>query len=339
MRWFIRYVVREFSNTFRVLRSMVIHYRAGDPLPEVSHLTYSYRQAISQVNVNREINALTKKRHFEHRVVIVAGLPKSGSSVIGECASTIHSHGRRKSHGQYFNFGSIDLYPELAGRFRRAGGVQKEHIRATSNNLSVLEFLGVKYLVVMRHPADQVVATYCHLLGTKDGPVLEPMTDDGYFEGNFYPVHGSYVEPDVSMTSTLHHMMCEGYLKVTLTWMVNWLRLRNREKSLVVRFEDFMTNRTGTLGEMSQFLRTVDLDEQTLMECNSVADVRPNLDATRNLRQYPNGWTGEVGVWKKYFSAENKTEYLVTVADFIDSHPDSSLLTELYPNLLDIDSL
>jgi len=332
MRWLIR-------NTVWVLRSIVIQFRAGDPLPEVSHSTYSFRQAISQVIINREIDALTKKRYFEERVVIVAGLPKSGSSVIGECASTIHSHGRRTSHGQYSVSGNIDLHPELLVHFRRVGGVHKGHYRATSKNRGLLEVLGVKYLVVVRHPADQVVAAYCHLLGSREGLDIQPITDDGFFEGPFYPVHGSYVEPDVSMTSTLHHMICEGYLKVTLTWMVNWLRLRNREKSLVVKFEDFIGNRTETLGGMSQFLRAVDLDEQTLMECDSVADVRPNLDATRNLRQYPNGWTGEVGVWKKYFSAENKTEYLATVGDFIDSHPDSSLLTELYPNLLDIDSL
>lgn len=332
MRWLIR-------NAVRALRSIVIQYQAGDPLPEISHLTYSFREAISQVIVNREINALTKKRYFEDRVVIVAGLPKSGSSFIGECAAAIHSARRRTSHGQYFNSGNFDLQPELAGRFRRVGGVLKEHIRATSKNLGVLEFLGVKYLVVVRHPADQVAAAYCHLLGTNQGLVVQDMTDDGFFVGNFYPVHRSYVEPDVSMTSAFHHMICDGYLKATLTWMVDWLRLRNREKSLVIKYEDFMRNKTETLGEMSQFLRAVDLDEQTMMECRTVADVNPNLSVTKNVRQYPKGWTGEVGIWKKYFSAGNKTEYLATVSEFIDSHPDSSLISELYPNLLDIDSL
>ena len=65
--------------------------RPVNPVAEMSHLTFSLQDAIDQTIVNREINERIRKGYFVDRLIIVAALPKTASSVIGSCIAIIQS--------------------------------------------------------------------------------------------------------------------------------------------------------------------------------------------------------------------------------------------------------
>jgi len=319
-------------------------FRSVDPPPEIRHLAFSIRESMSQVVVNRYINENMKAGYFADRLVIVAALPKSASAVIADCIAAIQSESggvgiRRPTRYMHANH-DPDLRPELVQDFPQ-GGVFKHHPRATGKNLRVLDLLGVKYVILLRHPVDQLVAYYCFILDKTNPLLKDAIRKDTWVYDYMYPLNWRLFQDGVSPNETIQYMIRDGYLNAILSWITDWLRFRDVNRSLVVRYEDFMTKRRETLNNISNFLYGRELDEKTLMKCNSIAEghaTRKRSDAD-NTRKYPYGWTGKIGIWKTYFSEENKRDYLSVVKKFLDYYPNASLILEAYPNLLDIDGL
>jgi hypothetical protein len=310
------------------------------PVPEIQHLTFSLPQSMGQVIINKDIDKKIKEGYFADRLVIVAALPKSASSVIGSCIAAIQSKSGVgvRGYARYMLANQDpDLRPELVQDFLQ-GGVLKFHPRATGKNLKVLDLLGVKYVILLRHPVDHLVARYCHVL---DGPLLkDAIRKDSWIYDSIYPLDYRLFQDGVNLDDTIQYMINEGYLSAVLSWIADWLRFRDVNRSLVLRYEDFIRNRDQTLNNISHFLYARDLDKKTLMKCNSVAErLTTEQSEANNTRKYPRGWTGKIGIWKSYFSEGNKRSYLSVVKGFLDYYPNASLVLEVYPKLLDIDNL
>jgi len=47
---------------------------------------------------------------------------------------------------------------------------------------------------------------------------------------------------------------------------------------------------------------------------------------------YPRGWSGEIGIWKKYLSADNLAKYREVTSKFMLTHQFASALEQLYPD-------
>lgn len=335
---------RRFRTVISIIRRFVILldrskklFQSTEPVREIQHLVFSVREAMGEVLVNKDINEKIKKGYFADRLIIVAALPKSASSVIGNCIAKIQkiqpkSGAGIRAYARYMRTNpDSNLRPELTQDFPE-GGVLKFHPRATSSNLKVLDLLGVKYVILLRHPVDHLVSMYCTAI---DDAYLK---DANWEYQHIYPLNRRWFQDGVNPTETIQYLICEGYLTAALSWIVDWLHLRDVNRSLVLRYEDFVTNPTGTLNNISNFLYGEELDEKTLMECNSIAERYANTQThALDTRKYPHGWTGKIGIWKSYFSDENKKDYLSVVSGFMNYYPNASLLMDVYPNLLDID--
>lgn len=313
-----------------------------DKIPEMKHLEFSFLKSINQVIINRKIIKKINDGYFKNRLVIVAALPKSASSIIGSCIATIQKASgcgagiRNYARYMVANQDS-DLRPELVLDFPQ-GGVLKYHPRATGKNLKVLDLLGVKYIILLRHPVDQLVALYCHMIN--ENLLEDAINKDSWIPEHIYPLNWRLFQDGVDIEETIRYLINEGYLNAVLSWAADWLHFRDVNRSLILKYEDFVVNQKDTLKNISNFLYGKDLDQKTLMKCNSIAEGLVNKRASDdNIRKYPRGWTGQVGAWKNYFSNQNKRDYISVVKKFLDYYPNASLILDVYPDLLDIESL
>jgi len=357
LEMFKRQIAKIRGSISRIASSAVKKSRylgKSDSIPELEHLNFSLLGALGQSIVNREINEKIQQGYFADRLVFVPALPKSASSVIGECISVIQgnteSEARRYSsvragtgngmlaHGKYMipNW-DPNLRPEVVIDFPQ-GGVLKYHMHPNSSNLKVLDLLGTKYVVVCRHPADQLVALYCHYSGRND-------RESWISEGNIlydpvYPLDGSVFELEGRPEEGLRYMIEEGYLAAVLKWASTWLKVRSQERSLVVRYEDFFTDQPETLRGIARFLGISEISSSTIEKCGEVADVSAFTRKTDiNQEKYRKGWSGKIGVWRDYLSKSQVELYRNTITNFLQVDPNGRLLLDLYPDLLDLNLL
>ncbi len=308
------------------------------PITEIKHLPFSIRDGLRDVVGNKEISDKINKGYFKDRIVVVPALPKSASSVMGSCIAQMlpDSVTKRKNYARYMQPNKdSNLRLEFVKDFLN-GGVLKNHTRATGNNLKVLYILGVKYIILFRHPIDQLVALYCHILSNKI--ILEGESDSWVFD-HIQPLLLRMFKDNVNMEDTFQYMIRGGYLCAALSWMVDWLHFRNTEMSIIVRYEDFITNKNEAWNNISLFLTGSNLDEDILGRCNSIANGHAQRSTTSKKKVYPHGWTGHIGAWKNYFSQENKKDYLSQVSGFLKFYPNASKLLDIYPNLVEVDNL
>jgi len=77
------------------------------------------------------------------------------------------------------------------------------------------------------------------------------------------------------------------------------------------------------------------VSEGIVHKCDLIADGQKNKKSPiKNSKKYPRGWTGEIGVWEKYFSDKNKESYNSAMKRFLDYYPDAALLLDVYPDLV-----
>ena len=304
---------------------------AFDILPEISHLPFYYSDAMQEIHLNRYINNMIKEKFFKDKFVLVAGLPKAGSSIIGSCISVVHSKGRdTRNYGKYMQKNEdSDLRPEITKDFP-TGGLVKYHTSATGKNLKVLELLGIKYIIIVREPIDQLTSIYCTYLN------YSKVHPDTFLYDHIYPLFKerflTYDEKEI-----LSYMIQDGYLFKILSWIVDWLTFRNKDKSMIVKYENFMLHRDETLNQLAQFFHDSEASPDIISKCNSIADgyKSKSLNAMNTgKRIYPHGWSGKIDIWKDYFLEEHMKTYNRIINSFLKNYPNASFLTDIYPDLL-----
>ncbi len=331
------------TRSFTRLRKLMSLGTSYEPIGQLSHLPFSLRQAISYVLVNREIDKKIKEGWYADRFVLVAALPKSASSVIGSCVAAIGGMHRTYAPYMVANEDS-DLRPELVQNLPE-GAVIKFHTQCSGKNLKVLDLLRNKYVILLRHPADQLTAMYCQsareIVDPEAGVTL---FGDRWSYDTICPLDVRLMANAIESNRPeegLTHLINDGYLHAVLTWMLDWLRFRDAERSIVVRYEDFIADQQGFITRLTDFLTGGQTGDEVLQQCKAIGDeyavTREEKEGDKKL--YPKGWTGQVGIWKSYFSPENRQDYQDRVKAFLKYQPKALLLMDTYPNLVDIDEL
>jgi len=54
---------------------------------------------------------------------------------------------------------------------------------------------------------------------------------------------------------------------------------------------------------------------------------------------YEHGWTGYVGVWKNYFSDDNRKDFINVLNNFLSYHPNAHFLLQTYRDIQDPPSI
>lgn len=324
----VRRGTRFFSHLREFLRPVV-------PPAEVAHEVFSIPQAVRRTAENRRMIAKLRSGFYAKSLVVVVAIPKSGSSVIGSWVAVLLPESTAKVR-RYAGYMLANQDSDLRIEFVRDfpdGGVMKYHTRASGKNLRVLDFLGSKYVIIIRHPADQLAAAYCDFLNS---PELDKgMVKGGWLYDHIFPVRPSEICLDRGIDDGIAHLINDGYLNATLSWMVDWLRFRDPHRSLVVKYEDFVEQPELVIHSISEFLGSRELDPQVIERCRTIAKTYADgRDSEGDNRMYPKGWTGSIGISEHYLSSENKDAFFATTLRFFGDYPGASTLLQVYPNLL-----
>jgi hypothetical protein len=143
--------------------------------------------------------------------------------------------------------------------------------------------------------------------------------------------------PQADMNDAISYLVREGCLHRVLAWIADWLYFRDVDRSLVVRYEDFVTDRRMTLNRVACLVHGNDIGEEVFSKCESDIESIMNKRSSHinsGDRRYPCGWTGKIDTWRDYFTERNRQDYLSVVNDFLKYYPHASLVLNVYPNLL-----
>jgi len=338
----------------RYIRYMLSLSKNVDVLPQLMHLPVTLREAVRWALKSREINQKIVDGYFSDRLVVVPSLCKSASGTLGRSIAAIQQRfadgsgiDRLPIYVQGVDDHNIRLEMMLG---LLEGGTVSLHARPSGENLMVLRVLDAKYVINFRHPADNMVAVAC---GYYDANPKYSIDGDWAFTYQ-HPVHANLYKSEVDVRDKINHLIQDGYLNTTLAWIAGWLHFRDSQRSIVNRYEDYVVDRKTALDSIANFLYGQKLDDATLQRCNHIADGfgrrnwkrsgnaeaiqdNPTEEITTELvtEKYPYGWTGEIGVRKKYYSKENRIAYISAVEGFLESYPQASLLLDVYPDLLE----
>ncbi len=274
------------------------------------------------------------------RFFVLFSIPKSGSHTLTATLSALLNPDRPKQKiPPELRFPSgldrlMPLHRDL-GRIFPRGGYYATHAEASFPSLEVLNVTGAKYLILTRHPLDQLVANYCHLAKYIDKAKTVPAHPEFFYAIPQAVYRRKYFLPGVPPDEGLAHLIEEGALEASLRWMADWAALRDSEQSHLSRFEDLLLEPGRTLDEICHFLRPgLPMGaEQAAFAFDRASDNYKSHTLSVNAgTAYPRGWSGEIGIWKKYMSAENLAKYREVTGKFLHTHQFAGALEQLYPD-------
>ena len=339
-------------------RKLIAFYGDVDPILSMVHFPMSVKDAIIYVGRSREISKKISEGYFSERLVVIPSLGKSASGVLGKSVAVMHQ--------AYTGQLTIDQLPRyvsglddhnirvemLLHHTLKDGGAVSLHARPSGENLAILKLLGSKYVVNFRHPADNMVSIACGKYDAKPN-----YSKDGNWAFTYQdPIKSSLYESEVDVKNKIGYLIHTGFLASTLSWITGWLQFRDQQKSIVNRYEDFVTDRRYALDRIGKFLYGCEINDSVIEQCDNVSnkwgqrkwvqsqeesnsksgDRLASISSKGTTNKYPFGWTGKIGVWRDYYSKENKAAFTSAVDGFLRSHPKADILLDFYPDLLDI---
>ncbi|HEX4610267.1 MAG TPA: hypothetical protein VH092_18900 [Urbifossiella sp.] len=271
-------------------------------------------------------------------------LPKSAGQALAAALDRLRPGGRQGAVYPPSLFCPNGLHVELPltdavlGDFP-AGGWHHYHAPATLVTLDFLSRHRVRHVVAFRHPFDQLVAYYCHLRKHLDlgQPMAAPWQPGLMYANPMAPLRAAAFAPGRPLEDSLSHLIRGGYLEATLDWIGKWLTFRSRTLSAVVTYEGLTARPGETLRRLADHLRPmVGVPADGVGRAVAALAEYPALSRAQDARgtAYPRGYTGEVGVHRRYFSARNRAEARAACTRFAASSACARQVFEAYPDLL-----
>jgi len=296
-------------------------------------LAHHLHHAVHGVDLSRSLKAGIPLRDAPK---FIAAIEKSGSSLLADLLAAMTRLDRGlpidypasfRGYPAWWSLGrghDWDLRADIGADpmfTSQPGAIYKGHIPPTQKNLRILEIYRTsRYLVCIRDPRDQAVAKFCQLLrrDRNRGELTEPLTEAETHE-----------RLDAYLTS--------GELIESLVFVGKWIAERHEARSGVITYEALMTEPAATLRKIAD-LYEMDLDDAALdrvwRAVSPTTDRRTGADRSAADRViYPLGWTGEIGVHARYFSAQNAETFRRVFEGFEAAGPWAGGIRGLYPDL------
>lgn len=231
---------------------------------------------------------------YSHPLLFVAGLPKSGTTWMERMLSSYPGYQEMMTpeviEYEVEHRGSHDyeLPANLFHRLDNMLAVLKLHVHGSSHNAELLQEADVPYLIMYRDLRDVAVSHVYYVQRT--------------------PWHPEYPDYDgLSIERGLHHFS-KTLLPEFIDWTLSWHANRDPDQSLVVRYEDLLTDTMNTFREVVQLFDLPD-DPETI---ESIVEAHrfENLSGGRSRGEHEDDSffrKGVSGDWKNHFTPELKT--------------------------------
>ena len=270
----------------------------------VHHLPWPVKRAVLQIShpahrieiLRRDHYARRGFYHYPHRILFVAGIPKSGTTLVENFLFQIPGYCPRELSG---DTGVLNAKNLPSNAFEHVPPDRysffKTHVNPTDRNIEVMRRAGIRRVVVMfRDPRDIAISRYFH-----------------YAQGG-YAWPPDELPPSGHLTEEEGISGCiEVVLKEFLPWMSAW-RARAQadpENHLVLSYEHLVSSTTDTLQEVLLFY-SIDVDAAAMTRMVSRAraigggHMRAGLPGMRSTFR-----KGAIGDWKRSFTAAQKARF------------------------------
>ncbi len=290
-----------------------------------------------------DISDLPSSVEFGRDFIYVAALPKSASSLMWLIVSCLQEESGRADPGKMPEVSPSPFAPlhlDLMNAFRR-GGTLSGHAPLNFDTDLFLRATLCRYLIHLRHPADFIVALYCHGKDGRLGRFIPAhllgrlvFEEDGRWAYALSAMEDSIFDQDAfTLDEAIARLLRDGALFKAMAWMCDWLAHRDPERSTVSTYERLMTDFDATIERLCRFFRGAPIDDYRLAYLKHVTRHEADQSQQKDQSPYPRGWTGEVGVWRRYFTDEHVAIYNETVTRFLGAYPGASALVAEYGDL------
>jgi len=232
---------------------------------------------------------------YEHRIIFIAGLPKSGTTWLETQLVRVPGYNLRPVYDPHGVARNHDVSDEIFDWFpRRSHSLVKLHTRYSEENFRVICRHVPRFAVTVRDLRDMCVSNYFHVLN-------EPA----------HPSHALYTT--LSREEGLMH-------RIGITgdeyapWVRDWLRCArsNPGKIFVLKYEDLNADPYAAFHSVFEFF-SLPLDKNLLRELeqsklSGEKDLKTELQGG-GLRSRSTARKGIVGDWRNHFSEAHKTRF------------------------------
>ncbi len=283
-------MIQQIKN--RLLRVKVNFQRFG----LINTIKYLFINAIIKRPVNL-INYYLKRKQYPQNIIFITSLPKSGSTWLSNMCSGLDGFDSfapikwNTYISDKWDDSRWDLDIEIFQEFINKLAVIRGHSWALSENIEVLEKSNLKYIIGVRDPRDKLISEYWH--------------------SRNFPGHWAHDQANKqSIEEFISHKFESGeFEKETINWIRNWLKNRDKKKSIIIRYEDILIDPSTVLEYIFNFLgfKIGQKKIENIIEKNSFRKITGRKsgksDDTKFVRK------GVSGEWKTIFSKDQKLQF------------------------------
>lgn len=269
-------------------------------------IKYLVQNAIVKRPVN-QINYYINRKKYPQNIIFITALPKSGSTWLSNMCADLDGFDLfapmkwNTYIAKEWDDSRWDLDIDIFKEFRNKLAVIRGHTWAIPKNLNVLDESNLKYIIGVRDPRDKLISEYWH--------------------SRNFPKHWAHEQAqEQSIEEFITYKLESGeFEKETLEWIRNWLKYRDNEKSIIVRYEDMLKNPNHAMEEIFNFLdfKIEQKRIENIIEKNSFNKItgrkRGKSDDSKFVRK------GVSGEWKSIFSKEQKSLFRKIGEDVIEA--------------------
>jgi hypothetical protein len=270
----------------------------------INTIKYLVKNAIVKRPLN-QINYYIKRKKYPQKIIFITSLPKSGSTWLSNMCSELDGFDLfaplkwNTYIAKEWDDSRWDLDADIFEEFRNKLAVIRGHTWATANNLNIIKKSNLKYIIGVRDPRDKLISEYWH--------------------SRNFPGHWAHDKAnEQSIEEFISYKLESGeFEKETLNWIRNWLKNRDNNQSIIVRYEDMLNNTNTVLEKIFNFLgfKIEQKKIKQVIEKNSFDKItgrkRGNGDDTKFVRK------GVSGEWKTIFNKEQKSLFSKIGEDII----------------------
>lgn len=286
------HLLREFRRAHAVI------HRFGLAKATTKAANYPFRLMASRLSY------LRNHRRYPSNVIFMASLAKSGSTWLANMLAGLPGFSRYQPAGWTASFlekPNQDLYPGVFEEARNRLVVIKGHTEGTPENAAYLREQGLRYLVTVRDPRDQLISGYWYLRN--------------------HPLHPSHqLALELQIDEFITHELDSTNAEIRRAdWLRRWIRNRDPSLSMMVRYEDLLSATNAELGRILAFLdfEIPDSTIEQIVAANSFVEASGRSPGTEDQHSFFR--RGTAGEWKQVFSDEHKERFSSQMEDLVSA--------------------
>lgn len=244
---------------------------------------------------------------YDVPILFIAGLPKSGTTWMENMLSSYPGYEPMMipeairyelDHGGSHDF---DLPSSLFERLDEVLAVLKLHVHGSEHNVEQLGDADLPYLIMYRDLRDVAISHYFYVRRTP-----------------WHPEYGTYANLDVE--AGLVHFG-RTLLPAFDDWVRSWERNRHQENSLIVRYEDLLSDTETIFSDVARLYGLDDSKEtiQDIVEAHSFENVSGGRERGQQSESsfFRKGVSGD---WKNHFTDQVREVFKENAGGFWVDH-------------------